>query len=305
MAAPLIRQILDLHRRQLFGVIEVRGVGRLKKIYADARAELEDKLRALKAAGRGDTFQAHHLEAILAQVTDAVSGMTSKLTEHLERTGREAGTMAPRHLAHMIGEVEEHLGGMTPIIQATQVAVVRGAFPSVASSLLQHHRESARRYGPQAVTAIREGLASSLVQGEKLDEAVDRVSGTSGLFVGQRWRAERIVRTETSYSYGVTNQRAMEQMRPAVPKMMKRLVTTFDVRTGDDSEELNGQTVPVDQPFRWEVRNSRGEKTGKVVLYMQPPNRPNDREVVIPWLPGWSPRGLAEPGPVDPEPPRN
>jgi hypothetical protein len=103
------------------------------------------------------------------------------------------------------------------------------------------------------------------------------------------------VRTELAYSYGATNQMAMVDLRTRVPKMQKRLVATFDDRTGQDSVDLNGQTVDVHEPFRWEVKDARGRKTGKVVLYMQPPNRPNDREVVVAWLPGWSASGL---GPV-------
>lgn len=300
MAASLIREIVDLHRRQLFGVIEVRGIGRLRPIYERSRVELEDKLRRLARSGRGQTFQAQHLRLVLAQVTDALSGLQQGLLEHIEDSGRQAGVLASRHLTNMVGTLEGRYGRMTPVIQAAQAAVIRGAYPSVAPSLLDHFRSSARRYGPQALVAIKDGLAGSIVQGEGVDAAVDRVVGSDGLFEHQRWRAERIVRTELSHSYGVTNQRSMEVMRPAVPRLRKRLVATFDALTGDDSKDLNGQTVDVDQPFIWHVKNSRGVPTGKVVRYMQPPNRPNDRECVIPWLPAWGTQGLAEPGAVAP-----
>lgn len=287
--ASLIREIVDLHRRQLFGVIEVRGVGRMRKLYADARLELEDKLRRLVRAGKGDTFTAQHLRMVLVQVADAVAAFEPVLRHHLEQTGRMAGNLAPRHLVTMVGQMEEKFGRMTPVVQSAQAAVVRGAYPAVARTLLDKYRESARFYGPETMTAVRTGLAHSIVQEETVDEAVGRVVETDGLFAAQRYRAERIVRTEMSYSYGVTNQRAMEQLRPAVPKMLKRLVATHDSRIGEDSEELDGQTVPVDQPFVWVVKDSKGEPTGKVVRYMQPPNRPNDREVVIPWVEGWAP----------------
>ena len=68
-------------------------------------------------------------------------------------------------------------------------------------------------------------------------------------------------------------------------------MATIDDRTGDDSKQLDGQTVPVDRPFVWHVKDSKGAPTGKVVYYMQPPNRPNDREVVVPWRPGWGSPG--------------
>lgn len=304
--ASLIRELVDLHRRQLFGVIEIRGVGRMKKLYADARGELEEKLRRLTRAGKGDTFGAQHLRMVLTQVADAVASFEPKLVHHLEQTGRMAGNLAPRHLTNMVGKMESQFGRMTPVVQAAQAAVVRGAYPGVARTLLDKYRQSAKTYGPETMTAIRSGLAHSIIQEETVDEAVGRVVGTDGMFDAQRWRAERIVRTEMSYSYHVTNQHALEQLAPAVPKMMKRLVATHDSRTGEDSVELDGQTVPVDQPFVWVVKDSKGHPTGKVVRYMAPPNRPNDRETVIPWVDGWaSPSQVTDLGGVRPSVPED
>jgi len=142
---------------------------------------------------------------------------------------------------------------------------------------------------------VRDALSHSILMNETVDEAVERVVGTSGVFEREAWRAERIVRTELSHSYGVVKQRAMESTREEMPDLQKRLVATFDNRTGEDSKELNGQTVPVDQPFLWKKPN------GETVRYMQPPNRPNDREVVIPWRAAWGgPRTVYDAGPIKP-----
>jgi hypothetical protein len=200
----------------------------------------------------------------------------------------------------MVTRVETHYRGQTPVVQAAQSAVVSGVYPKIAPTLLHHYQESSRAWGPTTVARIQEGLAKSLVQGETVDEAVSRVSGASGLYEGERWRAERVVRTEMSYSYGVAKQVSMGNLAQQVPHMKKRLVATHDNRTGQDSIDLDGQTVAVEQPFVWAVKDSKGRLTGKIVHYMQPPNRPNDREVVIPWMDGWSPGALGEAGPVDP-----
>lgn len=56
--------------------------------------------------------------------------------------------------------------------------------------------------------------------------------------------------------------------------MFKKLVATFDDVTGRDSVVLHGQTRPVDQPFYDKVNG---------ITYMAPPNRPNDREIIVPW----------------------
>lgn len=295
-ASTLIRQIVDLHRRQLFGLIEIRGIKRMRRLYGESRRELEVGLAGLRRAGKGESFRAHHMRQVLVQVADAARGFEAGLGEHLQKTGHMAAVLAPRHVLNMVGKMEAHFGRTTPVIQAAQAAVVAGIDRRIMPSLLMHHRETTKLYGRPTILKIQEQLARAIVQNQPVDEVVDRVSGAAGLFEGQRYRAERIVRTELSYSYGVAAQAGMEDLRQKVPKMMKRLVATFDDRTGADSKELNGQTVPVDHPFLWVVTDSKGHKTGKIVKYMQPPNRPNDREVVIPWMEGWAaPASLTNP----------
>lgn len=283
-----VKQLLDLHKKQLRGIIELRGVRRMQKIYSESQVELANRLHAMEKAGRGQAFQAHHMRQVLLQVHAGVKEFEGKLGEHLASTGRLAVTLAPRHLTSMVKKLNEHFTGSSPVLQVDQAAVFQRMVKDVEPSLLNRYKRSTKLYGVPVVKKIREELSFALIQGQSVDEAIDRVSGASGIFDGERWRVERIVRTELSYSYGVSNQRAMQELAKNVPKLQKRLVATIDSRTGEDSIELNGQTVDFDQPFVWEVKNSKGVPTGKVVNYMQPPNRPNDREVVIPWQPGWS-----------------
>jgi len=57
--------------------------------------------------------------------------------------------------------------------------------------------------------------------------------------------------------------------------MVKILVAGFDDRTGWDSYQVHGQIRRLDEPFEWVTKN------GETIAYMTPPNRPNDREVVV------------------------
>lgn len=293
--------MINLHRRQLAGLVEIRGVGRLRPLYDQSRVELERKLKRLLRAGKGQTFQAHHLRQVLVQVRTAIRDVEGDVAANLEEVGEAASELAPRHLVHAIEVLGSHFAGTTPVLQPRQAAVFQRAYADSAPSLLDHFRQSSRLYGPPVVKKIRDQLTLSMLQGEGIEETIDRVAGTDGAFANQRWRAERIVRTESAFSYGVAKQVGMQELRREVPKLQKRLVATNDDREGDDSKELNGQTVDVDKPFVWVVKDSRGRPTGKVVRYMQPPNRPNDREIVIPWQSSWpaSP-ALDNAGPVDP-----
>jgi len=301
VAVSDIRRVIDLHRRQLFGLTEIRGVQRLRPSYERARVELERKLKAMVRAGRGETFGAHHLRMVLVQVAQAVQEVRTGIVDRLADTGQVAAELAPRHLVQAVETLQDHFRGVTPVLQPRQAAVFQAAYPDVAPSLLDRHRSSSELYGPPVIQAVRDEMTQSLLQNEGVDEAVDRVAGTSGIFDGQRWRAERIVRTEAAFSYGYSKQVGMQELRKEIPRLMKRLVATLDDRTGDDSIELNGQTVDVDKPFVWVVKNSHGVPTGKVVHYLHPPNRPHDRELAIPWEAGWPDSPVLDNmGPVEP-----
>lgn len=290
MAKPAILKVLDLQRAQLRGLVELRGVKRLRGIYETSRAELEQRLASLRRRGMGQSFSAHHARTMLIQVNQALLDFQGKLGAHLTANGKIAGQLGQRHLINSIKKLEKKFSGHAPVLQAEQAAVLQRVFSKTQPALLNRYKKSERLYGRPVVKKIREQLALSLAQGQTVDEAVDRVAGVGGVFDGQRWRAERIVRTELSYTYGVVQYRQMQEVRKELPDLERKLIATFDDRTGADSKELHGQVQPMGEPFVWEKPN------GERVEYMMPPNRPNDREVVIPWRPAWADSAVTEPG---------
>jgi hypothetical protein len=287
-----LRELLRLQRKQLAAIIEVRGVRRMHRLYSESQGELQRKLRSLERAHKGQAFSAYHLRQVLAQVADGVKILEGKLGGHMRSTGRLAASLAPRHLARSIRVMEKNFTGTEPLIRVDEAGVFQKIMKDVEPSLLDRYEVSRKLYGPPVIAKTRDALSMSILQNETIDAAVDRVDGVIG---AERWRAERIVRTEMAYSYGLTNQVAMEETKKDVPGLRKKLIETMDARTGDDSKELHGQVVDVDQPFIWEVKNSKGVPTGEIVEYMQPPNRPNDRAVVIPWRDDWPESATTEP----------
>ena len=266
---------------------EKGSVRRIRGLYETARSELEEKLRRLVRAGRGESFTAHHLRQLLVQVQDAVGHFQKDMAVQMIEDGRRAGTLASRHLIKAVGDMEKQFTGLAPVLQTEQAAVFRGLMPQVDRSLLDRYQSSLRAYGAPVIRQVRDELATSVLLSEPLDQAVDRIVAKGGIFEQQRWRAERIARTETAYAYGVTKQKGMQEVQKRdFPDLQKKLIATFDSRTGKDSKELHGQVQDIDKPFIWKVRDSKGRIT-KTVKYMHPPNRPNDREVVVPWRPGW------------------
>lgn len=293
--ARTLQEIASLQHRQLAGIVGGRGVGRMSRIYAIAQSQLLDRLEDLRRRGMGQSFTATQLQAIHDQAHWAVRSIQHQMAGHLAVVGPEASSLATVHMHSSMERLTSAFRQSTPWIPTFEIATFQNLLPQVDASLLSRYQSSVQTYGPPVIKRIQDKLSVALVKNSTVDEAVDAVAGEKGVFAGERWRAERIVRTEMSYSYGVAKQASMEKVSHRVQRMKKRLVATFDNRTGKDSIELNGQVKDVHQPFVWVVKNSKGQPTGKVVHYMQPPNRPNDREISIPWMEGWPAGDLETP----------
>ena len=299
MPASVVNAIVNLHRAQLQGVIELGGVRRVRAMYEEARAELEAKLAAMRRAGEGMTFGAQHLRIVLLQVNDGLRTFQQDFGPELSRQARVAADLAQRHLVGAIKKMERRYSGVEPVLRIEEAGVFQGVYRGIEPTLLHRHHTLMSAYSMPTIERVRKQLALSMLSNETVDQAVNRVAASGGIFDRERWRAERIVRTESAYSYGQTTQRCMEHTAHEVPGLLKRLVTTFDSRTGKDSVVLNGQTVPVNKPFVWMKKTKAGVER---VEYDAPPNRPNDRECVVPWRRDY-PEPAAKPGPVTPRMP--
>lgn len=291
-----VDQILNLQKKQLASAIQKGGVAAISKLYDEVRVDIEKKLSSLVARGEGTTFTAQHMRVVLAQVNAGIAQLNKQMVSTLGKHGKTVGSLGNKQVIASAKALEKHFTGHTPVLRVEQAAATMSTMKAVAPALLNRYKKSEQYYTKPVVQKIKQQLAKSLISGESLSDAVDRVAGTDGVFAKEKWRAERIARTELAYTAGIVKQQTMEDLTKLdMPDMQKKLIATFDNRTGDDSKELHGQIQDVNKPFLWEVKDSKGRKTGKVVKYMQPPNRSNDRECVIPWRPSWKETALTRP----------
>ena len=296
MPASIVNQVVNLHRAQLQGIVELGGVRKVRKLYEQARAELEERLAALKRRGMGESFTAFHMRQILLQVRDGLLMFQDQFGPALSKNAKAGALLAQRHTIGAITQFERRFTGTRPVLAIEEAGVFARSYRGLEPSLLSRYHKYVRNYPQATINRIQNGLALSLIQGEPLERAVDKVAATDGLFARDRWRAERIARTEMGYAYGITGQKMLEETAHEVPGLMKRLVATIDARTGDDSKILDGQTVPWNKPFVW----MKPTKAGPVrVEYMAPPNRPNDREVMVPWRADYHSRSISS-APITP-----
>ena len=301
MPASVVAQVINLHRAQLQGLVELGGVRKIRQQYEAVRAELEAELAAMRRAGTDTTFTAFHLRQILLQVRDGLRVFQGKLAGQLDDGGLAAATLAQRHTVGAIKAFERRFAGTSPVLRLEEASVFARVYRDVEPTLLHRYHRLVGNYPMATLERVRRDLALSMVKGEGVHQAVNRIVAKGGVFDRDRYRAERIVRTEGAYAYGATGQRNLTEVAQQVPRLMKRLVATRDVREGEDSKQLDGQTVAWNEPFVWNkpVRGGGVE----VVYYMHPPNRPHDREVVVPWRADYH-AGNLHAGPVEPRMPR-
>ena len=269
MPASIVNQVVNLHRAQLRGVIELGGVRKVRGLYESIRAELEADLESLVRQGQGQSFSAYHLRAVLLQVKDGLRSFQTGFAPELANAGEATATLAQRHVVGAVKAFEKRFAGTEPVLRLEEASVFRGIYRGVEPSLLMRYHKLTSNYPMATVQRVQNTLALSMIRNEGVGDAVRRIAAKGGVFDRERWRAERIVRTESSYAYGVTNQSCLHEVAHEVPQLMKRLVATKDAREGEDSKQLDGQTVKYDEPFTWRKRLRGGGE--ELVRYMQPP----------------------------------
>jgi hypothetical protein len=110
-------------------------------------------------------------------------------------------------------------------------------------------------------------------------------------------RVERLVRTETAYAFNAAADvqiRTYAALAPRGAEVRKRWVEHVDDHTGRaldarvaaDSLVLHGQLAVPDGTFAM-PHDPRVTPKLWGTRFRYPPNRPNDRAVVLPWAPGW------------------
>lgn len=263
----------------------------------EARLLREAKLHGgLTARFTGASAMAYQRQVrLLSQfVTQRLAGMTREQALAAMQTGYDSAVST-------LGSMEAAYSGISSPLRIGSALVMENALAPTRSSLLQRSATSVDRYGGQMIREFERTVQTGLVMGASQDEmvralvgkggptglvsmrAVELPDGTvkrlrlehipEGLFRRHKFWAERIIRTEVAYAQNAGNHSAMLEARKDFPDLQRKILAMQDDRTAADSKGVHGQIRDLDKPFM--------DGAGRV--YMHPPARPNDREVMIPW----------------------
>lgn len=261
---------MELHVQRLRDMEEERSE-RIVAQYRRIRGELTDRLRALP---RG-SFSAQQLRGVLVQVESAVEAMDDGLLNQMRSAVLDLVGLGVDDLVEEIERFdEEFLDAVQPIdVDLLDVA------SDTAELLLNQHEASLQSYSSSIRASVGRYLTDGAIEGRPVDVVLQRMGD---FFFGEEWKLRRIARTELHNAHGMAKLRSLQRLDEAQGGWMKRLYHPLDSRTADDSKALLAQdpVIPINEPFRFTWR-------GATRIFMSPPDRPNDRSVLLPFRTSW------------------
>lgn len=165
--------------------------------------------------------------------------------------------------------------------------------PRFAAILNRNVTPALTRIAARQTTAVASAMETRLRMAE-LEGATTAaaVRSVELAIESERWRIERVARTEASFAYNSALDEGIDAMRDAFPDIRARWTEhvndstwmPMDDRVAADSMALHGQ---VKRPGRSFIMPADGPADLIGNSYESPPNRPNDRAVLTPWRRSW------------------
>lgn len=276
--------VLPADRERALRFARGAGVARVRRLLERAQADLARRLRSLPPSD--ETFTATQRRATLAQIREALRALKLGMRDGLLENAREAAEAQAQGTLRYLRDAEAKFTGVARPLPFDEAAMLdRAVRGTEASALRRIASDPARpgrkgvldRYGEAVIGGFEEELQLGLVARRSWAETRQALVERSPFLQGKpaHW-AERIARTESMAASNGASQATIVDAASTFDDMAKILSCVFDARTGADSVAVHGQIRRPTEPFdTWH---------GKV---MHPPDRPNDRAVVVPHRLAW------------------
>lgn len=254
---PEILALVRQQQAELEGIAPGH-VARLVAIGVDLRAEFERQLQRL-APGRFTTQQTRMVLARVRALVELLGAeMGQRIGDEIEALGKVAAKFGRDGLLQQLQVWSADHG--LPTTDRTRLAR-----DLLDPGLVEYYEDLRGSYGAEFVQKMRTTLVRGAISNETVAQTTERLAAVLDV---PESRAEMIVRTEQSFA---KHRRELADTKALDLGLAKQLVTTFDDRTGEDSKFVDGQVRALDEPFE--------DNEGRT--YQHPPNRPNDREVMV------------------------
>ncbi len=255
---------------------------KLMKIFRKTRQELMDRLLLVEPG----TFTEQQLNVTLVQVNAAIEAIRRDLKYGMVNAGE---VMAEKGISDIANEIEKmsdyFSGSVTPI---NIKGILNATNPN--NYLVNKYEASIDAYSEALRAQITSNIVQSMAMRDTTERTVQRmVSDIGRFFIGEEWKLTRIARTEFHHVYNFSKMMGMGEVRDStLPDLKKALMHPMDNRTAADSKRLAAENpiVDIDEPFRFKWK-------GEVRVFQAPPDRPNDRSILVPYREQWGRQATA------------
>jgi hypothetical protein len=258
--------------------------------------------RGLRAAEKGRLMmEADHstIRRLQGHISVQVHALTQRLGETLASSTRGALEESLRGLTGFVNRVHGDAGPLEDDTVLRSIASNRRVVIEAA------RKEAMARLAREIETKIRRRLHDiANTEGARVR---DMVTAINDELENQWWQVERIVRTESAVAYNTAQVDGIKELARGTKGMKMRWTELindatgmpFDDRVAVDSFAMHGQVAPVGGSFTMPAslpsnapmgrgkKASRGFQSMVGQSWSQPPNRPNDRAVLTPWMKEW------------------
>jgi hypothetical protein len=256
---------------------------RLVAVYRKVAANLRARLRSYPK----DTFTAQRMRSVLLQLEAAIRAFEQDLSDTAKLGAQLMAERGTRDLVRELNKHNDYFHGTMAHLDVEQHL----AATEMTKRLINNYDVSIKTYSTALRHSISTQLQNLFIEGISPEEIHTRMierDGIANFFEGEAWRLRRIVRTELHGIYGQGKLSTLADIAETEPALRKTLFHPKDSRTADDSlyaESLNLRPKVTD-PFVYVWQEKKGGKRYRRV-FMSPPDRPNDRAILIPYHPSW------------------
>jgi hypothetical protein len=281
-----IRDVLAAAREEALDIANSTGRRALLRALGEAEGDLARRLvQAEGLRGRGaQTFTEARMNVALAQIREVVRGLQDDLGSVVLDEGSQVASSSGDGVLAYMRAAERAFRGVNSVLPLRESMMLDAATQGAKASILRRLAGEGgakgegvlARYGEATIAdferKLRVGVATQKPVSQVREELVE-----SSPFLQQApasW-AERLVRTEL---HGASNRAAHEAHKSAQRQLgdvVRILSATFDDRTGADSWNVHGEIRRTLEPFEYVTHDGEHE------MFLHPPNRPNDREIVL------------------------
>jgi hypothetical protein len=272
------------NRQEATRMMQTMGVERTRRLLEDAQKDLEKRIER-NVKGLGDNaFTVVQMRTTLAQVRSTLTFVTYAMKNIIVETGVKSAKLSTEHVIDYLKKADKVFRGVGEQALSLREAsmfsrAVEGVHSSILNRLVSTEGKTGilQRYSHGTIKHFEEILQRGLVTKKSLRDMREEIRDSSP-FLKQKpahW-AERIVRTEIMGAHNRAGWHSIQAANDELGDMVKILAATFDDRTGSDSYSIHGMIRRPDEPFEWWEG-----------AFQCPPNRPNDREIVVPHRISW------------------